>query len=164
MICGDPRSSASPRRITGSRATIPTSVGQFTLRLPFKGQALWSKGLARQATPIIIVAVLIASMLAVGFQTPLSAQGVSCASFASRAAAQAALAASPTVAATLDADRDGRACEEILDPEPGDGEGGAAGTGLTGADIDCADLSSQPIAQRILERNPSDPFNLDPNG
>jgi predicted metalloprotease len=112
----------------------------------------------------MIVALLLASMLAVGFQAPLAAQGVSCATFASRAAAQAALAANPTVAAMLDADRDGRACEDILDPEPGDGEGGAAGTGLTGADIDCADLLSQPNAQRILERNPSDPFNLDPNG
>ena len=103
-------------------------------------------------------------MLAVGFQSPMAAQGVSCASFASRAAAQAALAANPTVAAMLDTDRDGRACEDILDPEPGDGESGAAGTGLTGADIDCADLASQPIAQRILERNLDDPFNLDPNG
>jgi predicted metalloprotease len=115
-------------------------------------------------TPGIIVALLLASMLAVSFQAPIAAQGVSCASFASRAAAQAALAANPTVAAMLDTDHDGRACEDILDPEPGDGQGGAAGTGLTGADIDCADLASQPIAQRILERNPSDPFNLDPNG
>lgn len=103
-------------------------------------------------------------MLAAGIQSPLAAQGVSCTSFASRAAAQAALAANPTVAAMLDADRDGRACEDILDPEPGDGEDRAAGTGLTGADIDCADLVSQPVAQRILDRNRNDPFNLDPNG
>lgn len=58
---------------------------------------------------------------------------VDCTSFATQAAAQAAMTVDPALAAVLDSDRDGVACELLTVPPPGPpGSGGPSGTSGSG--------------------------------
>jgi hypothetical protein len=90
--------------------------------------------------------------------TPSQAQNgdLDCADFATQEEAQAELERDPSDPHGLDADSDGIPCEHL--PSAGDG-GGGGGTG--GRDLDCADFATQAAAQRELERDPTDPHNLD---
>ena len=131
-----------------------------------------------------------------------------CRDFSTQAEAQAALDDDPSLAARLDQNDDGEACEKAFrgggvgssrgdGSDGGDGGGGGGGDNRgdrrggrgggtrreTGAredtptptptpsarggravDIDCIDLVYQEVAQEIVDRDPSDPFNLDPSG
>jgi hypothetical protein len=77
--------------------------------------------------------------------------------FDSQAAAQAELERDPSDPNRLDADDDGIACEEL--PGPVNGGGGGERN-----DLDCADFATQPEAQLELDRDESDPNNLDGDG
>jgi micrococcal nuclease len=92
--------------------------------------------------------------------TPTPDPGVDkdCADFRSQAEAQAALERDLSDPNNLDADGDGIACETYPYGAGGGGRGGDAGGG---GDLDCADFATQQQAQAALERNPSDPNNLD---
>jgi hypothetical protein len=98
------------------------------------------------------------TMLALGMLVaPPEAQAqdqFDCASFDSQQEAQAELERDPSDPSNLDADNDGRACEDY----PYDNSGGGSGGG---GDLDCADFPSQAAAQRELEKDLSDPNNLD---
>jgi hypothetical protein len=50
-----------------------------------------------------------------------------------------------------------------VEPQPATGTGGPSGTGATG-DLNCSDFSNQEEAQAVLDRDPSDPNNLDGEG
>ena len=112
---------------------------------------------------------------------------VTCADFATVEEAQAAFDADPEGLAQLDADANGIACEELLLVEPTEEE-------ETGEerrrnrrnqeeepapvevvidepepvriqeDFDCVDFATQEEAQVVYDEDPTDPFNLDPNG
>ncbi len=113
---------------------------------------------------------------------------VTCADFVNQEDAQAAFDADPDTLADLDADGNGIACEELLDTEPVDEELTQAerraqrqanqdqepaavevvidepAAPLVREDIDCIDFAFQEEAQRVLNQDPSDPYNLDPSG
>ena len=100
-----------------------------------------------------------AAMFALGMlAAPSQAQDrdLDCADFRTQEEAQAELERDPTDPNGLDADSDGIACEHL--PSRGNG-GGGGGTGA--GDLDCADFATQQAAQRELERDPTDPNNLD---
>ena len=112
---------------------------------------------------------------------------VTCADFATVVEAQAAFDADPEGLAQLDADANGIACEELLVVEPTEEE-------ETGEerrrnrrnqeeepapvevvidepepvriqeDFDCVDFATQEEAQVVYGEDPTDPYNLDPNG
>ncbi len=50
-----------------------------------------------------------------------------------------------------------------VEPQPVTGTGGTSGTGETG-DLNCSDFANQEEAQAVLDRDPSDPNNLDGEG
>jgi hypothetical protein len=111
-----------------------------------------------------------------------------CADFATAEDAQAAFNEDPIGLAALDGDGNGIACEELLDieVEPVDEELTRAErraqrnqdeeTGdveividepaqpLVREDIDCIDFTFQEEAQQVYQQDPTDPYNLDPNG
>lgn len=70
--------------------------------------------------------------------TTTSAPRPECTDYATRSAAQAAFDASPTELAHFDGDGDGRACEQIVDPD-------------APKRITCEDFENQPDAQSIFE-------------
>ena len=80
-----------------------------------------------------------------------------CGDFQSRAEAQAELERDPSDPQNLDGDGDGMACDTY---PYGDGGNGGSGGGDEG-DLDCADFATQREAQAVLDRDPSDPNNLD---
>jgi hypothetical protein len=112
-------------------------------------------------TPFIVFFLIAAAaMFALAMlATPSEAQDgdLDCADFATQEEAQAELERDPSDPHGLDADSDGIACEHL--PSAGNGGGGGGGTG--GGDLDCADFAAQAAAQRELERDPTDPHNLD---
>ncbi len=84
------------------------------------------------------------------------AQGtdLDCDDFQFQEDAQAELERNPSDPNDLDRDNDGVACEDL--PSRGGGEGQERNN-----DLDCADFQDQEEAQAELERDPSDPNNLD---
>jgi hypothetical protein len=92
-----------------------------------------------------------------------------CTAFASYEEANDYLAANPDAAAAIDDDGDGQACEvyfglEARDPEtPSDDPSPPAQTDEPGDDLDCEDFATQEEAQAVLDADPTDPNNLDPN-
>lgn len=77
-------------------------------------------------------------------------------------------AENPDAAAAIDDDNDGVACEVYFGmesrEEAADDAGQVAQAESTGGDdLDCADFTTQEEAQSVLDDNPSDPNNLDPN-
>jgi hypothetical protein len=118
---------------------------------------------------------------------------ITCADYATQEDAQAAFDADPEgLAASLDPDNNGVACDELLDVaapvEPAanqtreerraarqanQNQQGEAPTETvvdqprqrnTQEDLDCIDFDFQEEAQEVYDQDPSDPFNLDPNG
>jgi hypothetical protein len=111
---------------------------------------------------------------------------VTCNDFSTAEDAQVAFDADPVELANLDADGNGIACEELLDVEPveedltrgerraqrnQDEEPGDVeividepAEPLVREDIDCIDFTFQEEAQRVLNQDVSDPYNLDPSG
>lgn len=110
---------------------------------------------------------------------------VTCDQFSTAEEAQEAFDADPEGLAALDADGNGIACEELIEEAPAEEEpreerrrnrrnqdqqeetpDAAAETPANQAeeDLDCADFEFQEEAQQIFNEDPSDPFNLDPNG
>ncbi len=102
-----------------------------------------------------------------------------CAEFSNQRRAQRELDRNPAAAVTLDPEGTGIACEaDFGTPEPTAVQPTATPTPVPPAptptpsapvppqipDIDCVDLGYQEVAQAILDRDPTDPFNLDPNG
>lgn len=115
---------------------------------------------------------------------------VSCADYATPRQAQKAFDKDPEGLAALDPDGNGTVCEETTTtteaaptPEPAPEQGGknknknknnqpeeSANTTVDQPnvtppeDIDCIDFQFQEEAQAVYDRDPSDPYNLDPNG
>lgn len=110
---------------------------------------------------------------------------VVCADFTTQEDAQAAFDADPEGLAALDENGDGVACEELIVEEPADGatdrenrrqrrrnqeetpepaETLDEATPVVIQDIDCVDFEFQEEAQAVYDQDPSDPYNLDPNG
>lgn len=108
-----------------------------------------------------------------------------CAEFSNQRRAQRELDRNPAAAVTLDPEGTGIACgAEFGTPEPTAVQPTSTPTPVPPAptptptsgplpsapalpqipDIDCVDLGYQEVAQAILDRDPTDPFNLDPNG
>lgn len=107
-----------------------------------------------------------------------------CADFATAEEAQAAFDADPAGLADLDANGDGIACEELLEAAPADNaaerearrearrnqqdpaaeDPTAQPAPVVIQDIDCIDFEFQEEAQATYDQDPSDPYNLDPNG
>jgi hypothetical protein len=99
-----------------------------------------------------------------------------CADFSTQRRAQRELDRNPDAAATLDTDGTGVACADAFAepaPEPTATPIPAAAPApvpprkagpVRVPDIDCVDLVYQEVAQAILARDPTDPFNLDPSG
>jgi hypothetical protein len=105
-----------------------------------------------------------------------------CADFETAEDAQAAFDEDPGGLAALDEDGNGIACEELLVAEPAEDDTTErrqnrrnrdeepADTAvdepaaLPAEDLDCVDFDFQEEAQEIYNQDPSDPFNLDPNG
>ncbi|MFT4040081.1 MAG: excalibur calcium-binding domain-containing protein [Thermomicrobiales bacterium] len=78
----------------------------------------------------------------------------------------------PEAAADIDDDNDGEACEvyfglETRDPSPAAEPASSASDTLSDAsvadDLDCEDFTTQEEAQAVLDADPGDPNNLDPN-
>jgi hypothetical protein len=82
-----------------------------------------------------------------------------CQDFATQEEAQAAFDADPETLAGLDEDDDGIACEELIEEETIDEP-----SATREEDLDCVDFDTQEEAQAVYDDDPSDPFNLDPNG
>jgi hypothetical protein len=112
---------------------------------------------------------------------------VTCADFETQEEAQAAYDADPEALADLDADGNGIACEELLDPgadentqpredrrrnrrnqeeEPAPTEVvvDEPRTVRIQEDFDCVDFEFQEEAQKVYDQDRSDPYNLDPSG
>ncbi|MFN8590745.1 MAG: hypothetical protein U0031_04715 [Thermomicrobiales bacterium] len=102
---------------------------------------------------------------------------VDCKSFASIEEANDYYSAHPEAATAIDDDGDGQACEVYFGLETRDPQSGGNGSGNGGSDqqvateqqsadedVDCADFTTQEEAQAVLEADPTDPNNLDPNG
>ncbi len=112
---------------------------------------------------------------------------VTCADFETQEEAQAAYDADPVALADLDADGNGIACEELLDPGADENtqpredrrrnrrnqEEDPAPTEVVvdeprtvriQEDFDCVDFEFQEEAQKVYDQDRSDPYNLDPSG
>jgi hypothetical protein len=101
---------------------------------------------------------------------------VDCTGFASFEEANAYYAANPDAQAALDDDGDGTACEVFfrLERRNDRAEAGArrgastevqlAQEATENEDLDCEDFDTQEDAQTVLDTDPADPNNLDPNG
>jgi hypothetical protein len=110
---------------------------------------------------------------------------VTCDQFDTAEDAQAAFDADPEGLAALDADGNGIACEELIEEAPAEEEPRAERrrnrrnqdqpeetpeavaelpANQVREDLDCVDFEFQEEAQQVLDQDPSDPFNLDPNG
>jgi hypothetical protein len=116
---------------------------------------------------------------------------VTCADFETAEDAQAAFDEDPAGLADLDADGNGIACEELLEPEPtvvatentparqerrrnrrNQEEEPAPTEGVVDEskpvrikeDFDCVDFEFQEEAQEVYDQDRSDPYNLDPSG
>lgn len=126
-----------------------------------------------------------------GDQATTEVASVTCANFATQEDAQGAFDLDSAGLTSLDPDGNGIACEELLataaatdstsaeDPaeerrnrrnrdEAADQQGNEAidqpVQSVVREDLDCIDFNFQEEAQSILDRDPNDPFNLDPNG
>jgi hypothetical protein len=84
--------------------------------------------------------------------------GFGCDDFLSQQAAQSQLDMDPSDPYGLDPDGDGIACEDMQ------ASGGADAGVAQEADIDCDDFLIPQMAQAELDKNPSDPYGLDPDG
>ncbi len=114
---------------------------------------------------VVMFALALAGFGSLIFRSPVGAQDLRCSGFQTQDGAQAAFDTYPVRAAALDGDGDGHACEEVFGSESGDNGIATEGIGsIDGQDVDCIDLMSQEDAQAMLDGNPDDPFNLDPNG
>lgn len=105
---------------------------------------------------------------------------LTCSDFANQAEAQLEFDADPSDPNGLDLDLDGVACESPLgvpadlgvsDDDRVTKRAGRAArriaatlTPVVQQDIDCADFAFQEDAQVVYDRNPGDPYNLDPSG
>jgi hypothetical protein len=101
---------------------------------------------------------------------------LTCSDFATQAEAQAAFDADPSDPFGLDVDLDGIACETPIvepvarderqdrEPEREPGRGNATPAPAVEDDIDCIDFPFQDDAQVVYDRDPDDPYNLDPSG
>src|SRR5687767_5459090 len=126
-----------------------------------------------------------------GQATEEETDAVTCADFETAEDAQAAFDEDPEGLAQLDADNNGIACEELLEPEPAaEPEEGAdpqeerrrnrrnqeeepaptevvidePETVRIEEDFDCVDFEFQEEAQEVYDEDRSDPYNLDPSG
>ncbi len=120
-------------------------------------------------------------------RTATEAPTVTCDDFATAEEAQQAFDDDPDGLADLDADGNGIACEELLEVVPETTEEGTQPRRRNRRnqeeapaeveividepaepdvpeDIDCVDFDFQEEAQRVYNDDPSDPYNLDPNG
>jgi hypothetical protein len=124
---------------------------------------------------IPILAVLLAVAWPGADVPSASAQGpdLDCTSFASFEEANTYYAENPEVETALDDDGDGTACEVYFGLERRAGRPNArqerdsvalAQEADTGDDLDCEDFQTQEEAQAVLDADPADPNNLDPNG
>src|SRR5215204_696818 len=84
--------------------------------------------------------------------------GFGCDDFLSQQAAQSQLDMDPSDPYGLDPDGDGIACEDMQ--ASGDADAGVAQE----ADINCDDFVLPQMAQVELDKDPSDPYGLDPDG
>jgi hypothetical protein len=106
---------------------------------------------------------------------------VTCDNYATAEEAQAAFDMDPKGLAALDEDGDGIACEELLQTTDNtsanrqnrrqnrQNQQEATAVDQPNApppkeDLDCIDFQFQEDAQAVYDQDPSDPFNLDPNG
>lgn len=128
----------------------------------------------------ILALVLIATPGAGGLHAAAAQDAVAdCTAFASFDEANAYYAAHPDAESAIDDDADGTACEVYFGQERRDPTAGtpaaesdnAAGSDdmvafaqNADADLDCEDFDTQEEAQAVLDQDPSDPNNLDPNG
>jgi hypothetical protein len=123
--------------------------------------------------------------------TPEAAATVTCADFKTAKAAQAAFDKDPEGLANLDPDGNGTACEELLKstatskpakkaktpaaptrkprrreetPAPTEVVVDEPKTVKIKEDFDCVDFEFQEEAQAVYDKDPSDPYNLDPSG
>jgi len=173
--------SAAGRRAIGRAEVVRRSgrVGALLLALLVAGLPALVRPHGGPATGVGAAAVAVAAA---------QRDDLNCADFATQAEAQAELARDPSDPNRLDANGDGNRGQEggngreAATAGGGDGNGGrggrprgaarptpapapsptAARTG--GRDVDCVDLVYQEAAQELLERDPTDPFNLDPSG
>jgi hypothetical protein len=120
-----------------------------------------------------------------GDAQPETPPAATCADFATAEDAQVAFDADPVTYAGLDPDANGIACEELLAATPeaeltreerraqrNQNEAPAdvevvidePAQPLVREDIDCIDFAFQEEAQQVYNQDPSDPYNLDPNG
>lgn len=96
-----------------------------------------------------------------------------CREFATFEEAATYYAENPDAAAAIDDDNDGVACEVYFgmesrdaatdDQDPASQASNAPDDQAAADDLDCADFSTQEEAQAVLDDNPADPNNLDPN-
>lgn len=109
-----------------------------------------------------------------------SAQGApgDCRDFVAFEDANAYYTENPEAAEALDDDSDGTACEVYFGLEGREGPAGAVSSRSrdgsrtadvqfaqeAGDDLDCEDFATQEEAQAVLDADPADPHNLDPNG
>jgi hypothetical protein len=89
---------------------------------------------------------------------------LTCNDFAGQAEAQGAFDADPSDPHGLDLDQDGVACEIPFLTPVAENRAAASPTPAEGRDVDCADFAFQDDAQVVYDRNPGDPYNLDPSG
>jgi hypothetical protein len=124
---------------------------------------------------VVLATLAISTLLAAASTPSAGAQDapLDCTAFASYEEANEFYAANPDAAAAIDDDGDGQACEvyfglESRDPvdsatdsrtpsDPGDAPDAASD------DLDCEDFTTQEEAQAVLDADPADPNNLDPN-
>lgn len=126
-----------------------------------------------------------------GQSTPEAAATKTCADFKTPQKAQAAFDKDPEGLANLDSDGNGIACDESAKPTPkaeptvtpgpskkSKGNRGAQAKEPTPTevvidepktvriqeDLDCVDFDFQEDAQKVYDKDPSDPYNLDPSG
>jgi hypothetical protein len=126
-----------------------------------------------------------------GTPAPEEPAALTCADFATAEDAQAAFDADPEGLTDLDADGNGIACEELLEPEPATDPSGTVETRedrrrnrrnqevalvptvvvvdepkslRIKEDFDCIDFEFQEEAQEVYNQDRSDPHNLDPSG
>jgi hypothetical protein len=126
-----------------------------------------------------------------GTPTPEAAATVTCADFKTAKAAQAAFDKDPNGLANLDPEGNGTACEELLKstassksakkektpaaatrkprrreetPVPTEVVVDEPKTVKITEDFDCVDFEFQEEAQAVYDKDPSDPYNLDPSG
>jgi hypothetical protein len=120
-------------------------------------------------------ALMLAGVSVVDGMPSARAQGfvADCTAFASYAEANNYYSTHPEAADALDDDRDGTACEVYFGLERRASRSEASRSSSSGGvrlaqeeegDLDCEDFETQEEAQAVLDEDPDDPNNLDPNG